>query len=67
MDLQKELDEIKALLNAILKTKEPIPLSEEECKKNREVSEASLLEHNLANNQGESPLPSLDISPEVSD
>lgn len=63
MDLQKELDEIKALLNAILKIKEPRPLTEEECKRMREISEsglaahkrmreiseASLAEHNLAN------------------
>ena len=45
MDLQKELYEIKALLNEILEKKEDKPITEEECKKNREISERSLLEH----------------------
>jgi hypothetical protein len=45
MDLQKELYEIKALLNEILEKKEDKPITEEECKKNKEISERSLLEH----------------------
>lgn len=46
MDLQKELDEIKGLLLDILEKKEPTPLTDEDYKKMREKSEASLLAHN---------------------
>lgn len=63
MDLQQEIKELKAMLSQIInmvqKPTEPTP---EEVVAMRQDLEKSCAEHNLANAQGESPLPSLDVS-----
>ena len=62
MDLQTEIAELKAMVIALTKpVVEPV-VNMEEHEAIIEALRKSCYEYNLANAQGESPLPSLDVS-----